>query len=550
MGSINQTTFKLREHTIENFRPSKVRIIGAGYSGIYLGIRITQKLRNIDLQIYEKNEGVGGTWWENRYPKTHSYQYSFEPNPSWSSFYAPALEIRHYLENVAGKYGIMRFVRTRHQITQKYTVESLANGEVIEDETDILIVATGPLNKIKWPKVNGLGSLKGALMHSAAWDENYDFQNKRVGIIGGGSSSIQIVPQLQKIQGAQLACFVRTRTWISNPFGEVAMQKLGLDPTNLDFTPEFRGKLASDPAAYLEFRKTIERDGSLFYHATLRNSEMQTMSRGMFTEMMRARLGKKPEIAYKLMPSFAPGCRRLTPGPGYLEALVEDNVEFITDEIDCVTEQGLRLASGREVPLDALVCATGFDLSASASFNAIGKDEVVLATKSQPYLKTYLRCTTDDFPNYFMMLGPNSGGDYIVKCIRKLQKKDYVAMVPKKSRVQEVADFVDEYFKRTVFTDDCNCWYKVGRGEGQRVIALWPGSTQHCLEALRSPRWEDFDFESGEDNRLRWLGNGISTANVPGGSDPAFYVDPGYVDTPPPGNPEDDPKYKMRPFSY
>lgn len=248
MGSIR--TFSLKDAHIENPRPLKVRVIGAGYSGIYLGIRIPQRLRNVDLQIYEKNEGVGGTWWENRYPgcacdiPSHSYQYSFDPNPNWSSFYAPSKEICAYLTGIAGKYGVMKYVKLSHKLTRgewdekakkwKITVENTKTGEVFGDDADILISARGSLNEPAWPKIPGFESFKGEVMHSAAWNQEYDFKNKRIGIIGGGSSSIQIVPSLQKTEGAQLTCFVRSRTWISNPFGDGAMVKLGLDPTDFD----------------------------------------------------------------------------------------------------------------------------------------------------------------------------------------------------------------------------------------------------------------------------------------------------------------------------
>jgi hypothetical protein len=321
--------------------------------------------------------------------------------------------------------------------------------------------------------------------------------------------------------------------------------------------------LASDPAGYLKFRKIIEADGSMFYPATLMGSDMQKMAQAMFGEMMRTRLNKKPEIAAQLIPSFAPGCRRLTPGPGYLEALVEDNVEFITDEIDSMNEQGVRLASGQEINLDVLVCATGFRVGSSGISPAIGRNGATLASPAPPYTKSYLGIANGDFPNYFTMLGTNSGvgsgsltaiieaqGDYIVKCIRKIQKEDYASMTPKNSSIRDFVEYVDEYFKRTVFKDECRSWYKVGRGENERVVGLWPGSSQHCIEVLRSPRWEDFEFESRQGNRLAWLGNGFSTSNLPGGGDPAFYLEPHFVDSPPQERPEDDPKYQIRPFSY
>lgn len=161
-----------------------------------------------------------------------------------------------------------------------------------------------------------------------------------------------------------------------------------------------------------------------------------------------------------------------------------------------------------------------------------------------------------------MMLGPNSGigagsatilleaqGDYIVKCIRKLQKEDYASMMPKASRVHDFSDYVTDYFKKTVYTDDCDSWYKSQGGKGDRITALWPGSILHAMECLRSPRWEDFDYESRVDNRLAWLGNGWSVA-LKGEADPSWYLDTDNVDKPTKETPEKDSRLSKRPFSY
>jgi cation diffusion facilitator CzcD-associated flavoprotein CzcO len=576
MGSVNM--FTIKDEPVENLRPLKVRVIGAGYSGIYLGIRIPQRLRNIDLQIYEKNEGVGGTWWENRYPgcacdiPSHSYQYSFNPNPNWSALYAPAKEIYAYLTGIAEKYGVMRYVKLSHKITsckwndcsKKWELEvlDLKTGEVILDDADILLSARGNLNDFVWPKIPGFETFKGEVMHSAAWNQDYDFKNKRVGVIGGGSSSIQIVPNLQKVEGVQLSCFVRSRTWISNPFGDSAMEKLGLDPEKIEFSEEQRHEFSTDPQKYLEFRKLIERDGNTIHGVTLANSAMQLEAQAAFRAMMKKRLAKKPEIVDALTPSFSVGCRRLTPGPGYLEALVESNVDFISTPIASISPTSISLSDGRSIEIDALVCATGFNSSSRPPFEVYGKNGISLQKRFTPYPETYLTMCVDSFPNFFMMLGPNSAigsgsltmmieseGDYIIKAIRKLQKEDYLTISPKPSIVKDFSEYCQEYFKKTVYMDECNSWYRSDGGKGDRVTGLWPGSTLHCLETLRSPRWEDFEFESKEENRLRWLGNGWSVTQLEGGGDPAWYLEPGMVDVPLPGKPEEDEVEKLRPFS-
>ncbi|KAH8820421.1 flavin-binding monooxygenase [Xylogone sp. PMI_703] len=575
----------LKEEPIENLRPLKVRIIGAGYSGIYLGIRIPQRLRNVDLKIYEKNDGVGGTWWENRYPgcacdiPAHSYQYSFDPNPNWSAFYAPAKEICEYLTSRAEKYGATRFVKLSHKVTDctwddsikkwKITVENTKTKEIIKEDCDVLISARGALNDIAWPNIPGFNTFKGEVMHSAAWNQEYDFKNKRIGVIGGGSSSIQIVPSLQKVEGARLSCFVRSRTWISNPFGDGAMLKLGLDPNSLDFTKEQIEEFNKNPEKFLKFRKTIEADGNTIHGVSFRGHEVQNGAKTAFADMMRQRLAKKPEIFESLVPAFGVGCRRLTPGPGYLEALVEDNVDFINDRIKQITPSSVVLENGKSIDLDVLVCATGFNTSAPPPFHVNGKNGISLQQRFKPHPETYLTMSVDGFPNFFMMLGPNSAigsgsltmmieteGDYIVKCIRKLQKEDYVTMMPKRERVQDFSEYIDAYFSKTVYMDECHSWYRSEGGHGNRVSGLWPGSALHCLEALRAPRWEDFEYESLHPNGLRWLGSGWSVTHIKDkdgnfGGDPAWYLEPSQVDAPPAPRPEEDERYtKLRPWSY
>ncbi|KAI0397022.1 flavin-binding monooxygenase [Xylariaceae sp. FL0594] len=584
------TPFTLKTEPLDGHRRLRVRVIGAGYSGIYLGIRIPQRLRNMDLVIYEKNESVGGTWWVNRYPgvacdiPSHSYQYSFNPNPHWSSFYAPGQEICAYLRNTADKFGATRFIRLSHEVlrcewndntkTWILSVRENETGHIFHDETDVLIVARGGLSNPSWPQIPGLDDFRGIIMHSAMWNDECDFRNKRIGVIGNGSSAIQIVPSLQKVEGAKLSCFIRSKTWILNPFGDVIMKKLGLDPKKLDFSPEQRKEFSGNPEKLYQFRKAIEYDGNIAHNITFRNSAMQRRGMVLFQEAMRQRLASKPEIADFLIPTFGIGCRRATPGPGYLEALVQDNVDFITDKISLVTADGVQLETGSEVALDILVCATGFQTSKAPPFPIVGRGGLTLEERFTPFPQAYLSLAVDSFPNHFMLLGPNSAigsgsltkileseGDYVVKCIRKLQKEDYATMTVKRERVDDWSEYCHEYFKATVFTDECNSWYKSDSGKGDRITGLWPGSTLHAIEALRAPRWEDYDWESRDGpkaNMLRWLGNGSSVTHTEtesqGGpayqGDPAWYIEPRFVDVPWEGKPEEDEEFKMRPFSH
>ncbi|RDX43037.1 FAD/NAD(P)-binding domain-containing protein, partial [Lentinus brumalis] len=176
---------------IDGYRPIKVIVIGAGFSGILAGIRFPQKVPNVDLTIYEKSAGVGGTWYNNRYPRVacdvpaHCYQFSFEDKRDWSSFYAPGHEIQQHLQDVVDKYKVMRYIKLTHEVvharydeaTCKWHVRirrakagSETEFEEFEDVADVLLTAFGALSRWKWPDIAGMKDFKGELYHTAQFD--------------------------------------------------------------------------------------------------------------------------------------------------------------------------------------------------------------------------------------------------------------------------------------------------------------------------------------------------------------------------------------------
>lgn len=293
---------------------------------------------------------------------------------------------------------------------------------------------------------------------------------------------------------------------------------------------------------------------------TIKDTLLQRGARAAFTEEMKHRLSKKPEIMRSLEPDFPVGCRRLTPGPGYLEALTEDNVDFIDEKISKILPNGIELAGGRFIELDVLVCATGFNTSAPPPFPVEGRDGQTVQQRFTPYPESYLSMGLDGFPNMFMLVGPNSVigtgsltimlesfGDYIIKCIRKIQKENIKTMEPKAEAVRDFSTCVENYFPKTVYLEGCTSWYR----KDNRIVALWPGSTLHCIESLRSPRWEDFDYTLEEGcSRLSWLGSGWSSAQVDDGKDAAYYLDPEFLQIPSAPLPEKNGRYFKQPFSH
>lgn len=310
----------------------------------------------------------------------------------------------------------------------------------------------------------------------------------------------------------------------------------------------------------------FEDGGNTIHDSTLRGTPMQAEVEATFRAAMEQTLVSRPDLVASVIPTtFSPGCRRLTPGKGFLEALMAPDVAVTYGGIARVTETGVVTLSSSaenetEIDVDVLICATGFHVSEAPPFAVVGRDgHTTLAQRWRARPESYLSLAVDGFPNYLMMFGPNSAigfgsltrileaeADYVVRLVRKMQKEDYAAVEPRQERVRDFTAYVDAYFAGTVYTDRCRSWYR----RGDKIVGLWPGSTLHALEALRSPRWEDWIFESADPtgNALRWLGNGWSTTQTTG--DPSWYINPDEVDIPHGKTPEDNPRYKARPWSY
>ncbi|KAK9349967.1 hypothetical protein V1523DRAFT_421257 [Lipomyces doorenjongii] len=540
-------------------RSIKVIVIGAGVSGIIAGIRFHQRIPNLDLAIYDKNPDVGGVWYENRYPgvacdvPAHSYQLSFDPNPNWSQFYASGQEIHQYWKAIVQKYGVDKYVRLNSKIVEarfdeaeakwQVKIQRVDTGEVFTDSANILYACVGALNEWKWPDIKGLHDFKGVLLHSANWDDNWDPTGKAVAVIGSGSSAVQIVPSLQPIV-KQLDTYVRSKTWISPPFASGEVQK-HLEETNFTFSEEEVKRFNEDPQFFLEYRKAIDQELQSLHHITFRGSNADAIAAYLNEHMMK-KLTKKPEILQKLLPDFLPGCRRITPGPHYLNALTQDNVSFISEEISSITAGGVVTNDGILRPVDAIICATGFDTTWTGRFPIFGRGGKKLADKWAEYPETYLSVATDEFPNMFISLGPNSEqgtgslsiviekiGEYVCAAVEKIQRECIKTMTVKRASVESFVEFCDQYFPKTVFSLPCRSWYKRGTSEG-RVSGMWPGSSLHFITTLANPRWEDYEYEYVNDNVMAWLGDGFTEAQKIPEADRAYYLDPENIDFPKP----------------
>ncbi|QKX59638.1 uncharacterized protein TRUGW13939_06775 [Talaromyces rugulosus] len=555
-------------------RPLSVIVVGAGISGIMMAIKLQENITNLSLTIYDKNPELGGTWWENRYPgcacdiPAHTYQLSFDSNRAWSTYYASAGEILQYWKRVAEKYDVRKLMKFRHRLTHAQWNQLSSQWEVMVDDEltgfstkqccDVLITAMGALNQWNWPSITGLHDFQGKLMHSADWDSSYDLkvsttppyfstmktlagrgsnlpQGKKVAVIGAGSSGIQIVPSIQP-EVERLDHYVRGRTWIASSLASEEIEDRGEKTGNFIYSQEEISAWQKDPTSYLDYRKRLENAIQGGFEVTAKGSQAHEQAREVFKNLMADRLSDRPDLFENLIPSFAPFCKRLTPGPGYLESLSKENVDVTFEPIDHISKTGIVTRDGKLREVDAIICATGFNTSFTNRFPIYGKDGQKLFEKKSNdinNLSTYLSITVDEFPNFFMMLGPNSGlghgnlliileqiAKYCAKTLSKMQRENIASMEPRKSAVHGFARFCDEFFQGRVFSDECPSWYKTN----DRVTALWPGSSLHAVQSLENPRWEDFRYIYVNEKPTSWLGNGTTAADNDPNSDKSYYL--------------------------
>lgn len=380
----------------------------------------------------------------------------------------------------------------------------------------------------KWPNIEGIQDYKGKLVHSARWDEEYDFTDKRVAVIGIGSSGIQIAPKLAKLVKS-MDLFVRSKTWISPAPGinEPTDQDPEMDP-EYNFT-EATLDIFKDPETLRSYRAAIMDRRIDNFKRALAESDTQKKAQELFRKSMTERLGdsaKGRRAAEFLLPDFPVGCRRQTPGPGFLECLLQDHVELRWDDVQHFTDKGIKTRSGEDKEYDVVVCATGFDTTFKPAFPLVGRNGVNLAEKwtaEQP--KAYFGVAVPDMPNYFCFVGPNSpisNGSlvlgiqatsvYVYKWLEKLQTEGIKSFEVRNDVNEEYNQHIHKYLERTVWTRGCRSWYKRGTVDGP-VVAIYGGTTFHFMEALKNPRWEDFTLnrlDEAKSNRFTYLGNGFS----------------------------------------
>ncbi|KAK3688884.1 flavin-binding monooxygenase [Podospora appendiculata] len=538
MGSVVETPSIVQNHHLGKPKPVRVIVIGAGISGIAFAYK-AQFLENVEYVIYEKNADVGGTWLESRYPgcscdiPAHSYSYPWVGNPNWSKVYVGAEEIFEFYRQKAQEYKVYEHAKFNHKVlgavwseeTGRWTVkvQDLVSGEVSEDSAEVVLNCAGVLNSWKWPTIGGLHSFQGKLAHTGAYPQDLDLSGKRVAVIGAGSSAIQVVPTIQPIVKS-LVNFARSPTWIAPQF----VGRLAPDGRRTVYTEEQKEKFRNDPAYLKQYRREVDHELNSRFPNFYKGSPEQKASREIVEKSMRERLAKMdPVLREKLIPEFDVGCKRVTPGEGYLEALQEDNVEIVRTSIKEINAEGVVTSDGQTYPVDVIIAATGYDTSYVPAFPVVGRNNVDLGTRwSKTGAEAYFTCAVPDMPNYFMVVGPNtpiSNGslmpsieaqvEFALSFLDKIQRQGVKSVVVSTQATTEFNDHKDAIMELLAFSGNCNSWYKGGSSTG-RIVGPWPGSVNHFLESVRNPRLQDFEFVYATPNRFSYLGNGLTLRDV------------------------------------
>ena len=491
----------------------RVLVIGAGFSGIAMGAKLQEA--GYDYVIIEKNDNVGGTWYENTYPgiavdtPNHFYSYSFRMEPNWDHYFARGDEIQTYIEKCYAEMGIADHVRFKQEVVSAIWNGQTAlwdvtirgkDGETRVEHANAVISAAGLLNIPSYPNIPGMNEFKGPLFHGARWDHSLDLHGKTVAMIGTGASGMQIGPSIAPEVG-KLIVFQRSPHWVRpNPliFKKVSPAWKWALATIPYYNKWYRFLLlwATADGLLPQMRKdpTWQKPGSL-------NAENQRIREWLEANILE-QVGGDKDLAAKVTPAFPPYGKRMLRDGGFLKSLTRDNVELVTGPIRNFTADGIVDEHGVEHKTDVVVLATGYKAQCPLyPIEVVGTNGSIRDHWGEDDPRAHLGITVPDFPNLFLIYGPNTnlghGGSalfhsecqirYIMQALREMVESDINVLEVKAEPFQAYNDKLDAEFQGMVWTHPgVTSWYKNKSG---RVVtnSPWALSVYHSLTAEFNP---------------------------------------------------------------
>lgn len=494
----------------------KMLIIGAGMSGLLMGLVCKQN--GVDFEIIEKSGDVGGTWLDNTYPgcrvdgPNHLYSYSFEADHEWPLHFSTQDLLLEYFQGIADKYELRPHIRFNTEVERAVFDESaktwtvhLKGGETATGNG--LVSAVGQLNQPNYPDIPGRERFAGPSFHSARWDHSIDLKGKRVGVIGTGASAFQFIPEIAK-EASDVFVFQRTPSWLvptPDYHDEVTDGKNYLLSELPFYQVWFRFFLFLSMAdGPLEF---LVKDPAFDRHDYAPN-EMGAELRKGIEDYIAEQVPDDPELRAKVTPDFhVSGRRSLRDNGVWIDTLKQDHVVLETSDISEITETGIKTANGTHHEFDVLIFGTGFKAADFLTpMEIVGLGGKSLRDEWDGDARAYLGITAPDFPNFFMMYGPNTNivvnasiiffseaeANYILGCIKMLQDAGAEAF--------NVRQDVFEAFNQRVDAANAempwgyatgNTWYRNKHG---RVAQNWPFRLIDYWNQTRRPDPGDFEF--------------------------------------------------------
>ncbi len=465
-------------------RHHRVVVIGTGFAGIGAAIRLRQAGIH-DVVVLERADDVGGTWRDNHYPgcqcdvPSNLYSFSFAPNPAWSRTFAPQGEIWAYLQTVTRDFGVTPHIRFGHEVLEARWDDTASvwrirtnHGEI---SADVVISGHGGLSEPAYPELPGLDTFAGAAFHSADWHHEHDLAGERVAVIGTGASAIQFVPAIQPRVG-HLDLYQRTPPWI-------------VPRPDRPFTDREKRLYRSWPLAQKLNRLGVYLGRELLVPGLVNKPALMKLPERLAREHLRRQVAD-PELRAKLTPHFQIGCKRILLSNDYYPSLTQPNVDVLTDGVAEVRPHSIVGRDGVERPTDTIIYGTGFKVTDHPVMHRlIGRNGRSIAEHSADgSLRAYYGTTVPDFPNLFLMTGPNTGLghnsivfmiesqlNYVVDCLRTMDERGLATV---EVRTDAVATFDEEIQRRlqtSVWnTGGCASWYL---DANSRNTTLWPGFT-------------------------------------------------------------------------